>query len=55
MEIDSNESNSDLWDEFEKETNLLCASGESVTAGIIEVDKYIGEMLIKRKDDPIKY
>lgn len=52
---DTDDNESDVWDEFEKEARLLCASGEPVARGIIEVDKYIAEMLVRRKDDPIKF
>lgn len=44
-----------LWTIYEDKVEQFKSTGSSTAAGIIELDKYIGETLIDRKDDPLKW
>lgn len=52
---DENESQDALWLEFDEEVRGLSGTGSSTSISIIETDRYKNELLINRKEDPIKY
>ncbi|XP_060846118.1 E3 SUMO-protein ligase ZBED1-like [Rhopalosiphum padi] len=44
-----------LWKIYEDKVEKFKSTVSSTAAGIIELDKYLGETLIDRKDDPLKW
>lgn len=44
-----------LWKIYEDKVEQFKSTVSSTAAGIIELDKYLGETLIDRKDDPLKW
>lgn len=43
-----------IWDRFDKEVAKLIPTN-SLAAGIVEVDKYLSEPLLHRKEDPLRW
>lgn len=44
-----------IWDEFDAEMGQITHPENSVAAGIRELDKYLGEEYLHRKEDPLKW
>lgn len=46
---------SNIWENFDQEVIKSKASTNPLAAGIVEVDKYLQEVLISRKENPLKW
>lgn len=42
-----------LWKDFDSRVDALCGGSSATVAGILELDRYIAEPLLKRTEDPL--